>query len=208
MSLMIFEMLGEALKDLDLFEDEKGFYRQLSRIGLTDDGFDYESLDSASIRGLKRAVVDGQSIMEHKMRNLAQVQEGGTWMIGTDNTRIDDWLFRAAVGYKWVWGDLYSEVIYPQLLMDAEGNDLSGENKYTIHFEKGKHPDARYWQITLYDMDGFLVANPIKRYGIGNMNTNLVVNKDGSITIFVQHKSPEGASRQTTGFQLLKGNSL
>ncbi len=44
----------------------------------------------------------------------------------------------------------------------------------------------------MYDLDGFLVANPIKRYGIGNMNTDLDVNQDGSITIFVQQKSPGG----------------
>ncbi len=192
MALMFFEMLGEALKDLDLYEDEKGFYRQLNRIGLTDDGFDYESLDDASISGLKRAVADAHSIMEYKMRSISQVQEGGTWMVGIDITSLDDWLFRASAGYKWVWGDLYSEIIYPMVWTDAKGKEFSGKNKYTIHFEKGNHPDARYWQITMYDLDGFLVANPIKRYGIGNMNTDLDVNQDGSITIFVQQKSPGG----------------
>jgi len=192
MSLMFFEMLGEAVKDLDLFEDERGFYRQLNRIGITDDGFDYESLDDASISGLKRAVVDAHSIMEYRMQNVSQVQEGGTWMVGTDITRLDDWLFRGAAGYKWVWGDISSEIIYPMVEVDEKANALSGENTYTIHFEKGNHPDARYWQITMYDLDGYLIANPIERYGIGNMNTNLDVNRDGSITIFVQQKSPGG----------------
>ncbi len=191
MALMFFEMLGQTLKDLDLYEDEKGFYRQLTRIGITDDGFDYESLDDASIRGLERAVADAHSIMEYKMRNISQVQDGGTWMVGTDITSHDDWLFRACAGYKWVWGDLYSEIIYPMVWTDEKGDDLSGQSEYTIHFEKGHHPDARYWQITMYDLDGFLVANPIKRYGIGNMNTDLDVNEDGSITIFVQRESPE-----------------
>ncbi|MCP4070533.1 MAG: hypothetical protein GY742_02175 [Hyphomicrobiales bacterium] len=43
----------------------------------------------------------------------------------------------------------------------------------------------------MYDMDGILVANPTKRYGIGNMKTDLDVNEDGSISKRPAGHSPE-----------------
>jgi hypothetical protein len=77
--LMFFEELGETLKDLTVREDEAGFARQLTAIGITlKDGFQYEKLDQATVAGLKRAVLDGQTLAAHKARSLAPVQPGGT----------------------------------------------------------------------------------------------------------------------------------
>ncbi len=189
--LLFFEMLGEALKDITLYEDEVAFARQLQRIGLSvDGGFDYASLSPAAVAGLQRAVLDGQSLLEHKGRNVSPVQPGGTWMVGTDITTVADWLRRGVAGWKWVWGDLYSEIIYPMAERDADGEDFDGSEKYEIRFPKGELPPARYWRITLYDMDGYLAANPIKRYGVGNMAEELSVAADGSVTVYVQHESP------------------
>jgi hypothetical protein len=189
--LLFFEMLGEALKDITLYEDEVAFARQLQRIGLSvDGGFDYASLSPAAVAGLQRAVLDGQSLLEHKGRNVSPVQPGGTWMVGTDITTVADWLRRGVAGWKWVWGDLYSEIIYPMAERDADGEDFDGSEKYEIRFPKGELPPARYWRITLYDMDGYLAANPIKRYGVGNMAEELTVAADGSVTVYVQHESP------------------
>ena len=189
-SLILYEMLGEAMKDMTLYDDELGFVRQMKRIGFTDDGFDAEGLSEPQIRGLARAAKDAQSMMEYKVRTIADVQEGGTWGVGYDICRLDDWLFRAAAGWKWVWADIADEIIYPQGRKDADGNPFSGQHRYTIRFEKGEHAPARYWQISMYALDAFFVDNPIGRYGIGNMNTDLDVAEDGSITICIQHESP------------------
>jgi hypothetical protein len=61
--LMFFEELCESLKDITVREDEAGFARQLESIGVTlKDGFQYDKLDAATVAGLKRAVLDGQTI--------------------------------------------------------------------------------------------------------------------------------------------------
>ena len=44
--------------------------------------------------------------------------------------------------------------------------------------------------MSLYDLDGFFVNNPIRRYGIGNMAEKLAANSDGSLTLYIQHESP------------------
>jgi hypothetical protein len=195
--LLYFEELCETLKDITPRDDELGFARQAGRIGITlADGFQVEKLDAKTVAGLKRAVLDAQSIIEHEARSLAQQQPGGTWMVSYDLASLNDWLFRSAVGWKDVWGDLPSEVLFPMVRTDVNGQPLTGNRKYTLHFHTGQLPPARYWRISMYDLDGFFVGNPIRRYGIGNMAEKLEPNPDGSLTINIQNESP-GKSKET-----------
>jgi hypothetical protein len=189
--LLFFEELCETLKDITLRDNELAFARQTERIGVTrTDGFQFEKLDAATVAGLKRAVLDGQSIIEHKARTQSPVQPGGTWMVSYDLANLDDWLFRASVGWKYVWGDLPSELLFPIARNDESGQPLSGEHRYRLHFPAGQLPAARYWRISMYDLDGFFTGNPIRRYGIGNMAEKLQANPDGSLTLYIQHDSP------------------
>jgi hypothetical protein len=189
--LLFFEELGETLKDLTVRDDEMAFARQVERIGITlKDGFRAERLDAPVIAGLKRAVLDAQSILEQKSRTLFPPQPGGTWLVSTDATSLDDWLLRGTTGWKHVWGDLASELMFPMARTDGDGQPMTGDQRYTIHFPPGDLPPSRYWRITMYDLAGFLVANPIKRYGIGNMAETLQPNADGSLTLSIQHDSP------------------
>jgi hypothetical protein len=189
--LLFFEELCETLKDISLREDEISFARQAEDIGITlADGFNFERLDPVAIAGLKRAVADAQSIIEHKARTLAPMQPGGTWMISYDMTCLDNWLFRAAVGWKNVWGDLPQEILFPVARLDDNGKPLNGKCLYRLHFAAGELPPSRYWRISLYDNDGFFTNNPIRRYGIGNMSEKLTNNPDGSLTLYIQHHSP------------------
>jgi hypothetical protein len=111
-------------------------------------------------------------------------------------TSLDDWLFRSSVGWKNVWGDLASELLFPIARMDETGQLLHGERRYRLHFPAGQLPPARYWRISLYDLDGYFTASPIKRYGIGNMAEKLEADPDGSLTLYIQHDSP-GRDKET-----------
>ncbi|WP_346380333.1 DUF1214 domain-containing protein [Acidithiobacillus sp.] len=189
--LLFFEELCETLKDITIRDDELGFARQAERIGVTrTDGFQFEKLGAAAVAGLKRAVLDGQSIIEHKARTQSPVQPGGTWMVSYDMTSLDDWLLRASVGWKYVWGDLPGEILFPIARNDEDGRPLSGERRYRLHFPAGQLPPSRYWRISMFDLDGYFTGNPIRRYGIGNMAEKLQPNADGSLTLYIQHDSP------------------
>jgi hypothetical protein len=189
--LLFFEELCETLKDVTLPDHELAFARQAGRIGVTiTDGFQVEQLDKAAVTGLARAVPDAQSILEHKARTLTPLQPGGTWTVSFDLAGQDDWLFRGAVGWKHVWGDLADEIVFPFARTDEQGEALSGERRYTLRFAAGGQPASRYWRISMYDLDGFFVDNPIRRYGIGNMSERLQVGADGSVTVYIQHDPP------------------
>jgi hypothetical protein len=53
------------------------------------------------------------------------------------------------------------EVIYLSTSTDSEGNALDPKSEYVI---SGKKLDAKYWSITAYDENGFLIKNPINKY--------------------------------------------
>ena len=189
--LLFFEELCEALKDITLRDDELAFARQTERIGVTRaHGFQFERLDAAAVAGLKRALLDAESMIEHKARAQSSVQPGGTWMVSYDFTNLDDWLFRASVGWKYVWADLPSELLFPIARNDESGELLSGKHRYRLHFPAGQLPPACYWHICMYDLDGFFTDNVIRRYGIGNMAEEPQADPDGSLTLYIQHRSP------------------
>lgn len=51
-------------------------------------------------------------------------------------------------------------------------------------------PPARaFWSVTLYDNEGFPVANPLNRFALGDRDP-LTYNADGSLDLQVQHDSP------------------
>jgi len=193
--VLFFEELGETLKDLTIRDDEVGFARQLESIGITlTDGFQPGGLDEPTLAGLRRAVLDAQTLAAHKARALLPIQPGGTWSGGGDMTSLDNWWQRAGVGFGYVWADLGTECAYPMLRADANGAPLTGTRRYLLRFPPDQLPPARYWRISMYDLEGFFVNNPIDRYGIGNMAEHLHDDDDGGLTIRIQHDAPESAA--------------
>jgi hypothetical protein len=197
LELRFFEELGELLRDLTVRDDELGFARQLRRIGLTlDDGFHFDELDEPTVRGLERAMLDGESILQHRAETNMPEQPGGTWLVGDDVTSVEDWLGRGGTGWGYVWGDDPKEIYFPFLRQDANRETLTSETRYTLRFAPGELPPARYWRISMYDAEGFFTDNPIDRYGIGNMAEQLDPDPDGGLTILLQHDRP-GPDRET-----------
>jgi hypothetical protein len=195
--LMFFEELGETLKDITVRADEVGFARQLEAIGITlRDGFRFEKLDTATVAGVKRAVLDGQTLAAHMARDITPKQPGGPWSVNYDPTSLDNWLIRTGTGFGDVWGDLASEVLFPMVRIDGDGKPLTGKSRYVRHFAPGQLPPARYWRISMYDLEGFFVSNPANRFGIGNMAERLQPDPDGGLTILIQRDSP-GKDKET-----------
>ncbi len=46
-----------------------------------------------------------------------------------------------------------------------------------------------FWSVTMYDAEGYQVANEIDRFAIGDRDT-LLYNADGSLDLYLQHRNP------------------
>jgi hypothetical protein len=105
-----------------------------------------------------------------------------------------NWLLRAAVAKAGIYANTTEEAVYPFTRSDSDGQKLDGsQHDYTLTFAKdGLPPVNAFWSVTMYDgKTQLLIENPINRYLINSpMLPSLKRNDDGSLTIYIQNKSP------------------
>lgn len=120
------------------------------------------------------------------------VANGGWYQVGSHiGAYGTDYSLRALVATVGLGANTAPEAIYPSGITDSTGTLYSGANRYRLVFARGQEPPARYfWSLTMYDSDGYLVANPINRYSVGTSHPPLVRQADGSIVIDIQHDQP------------------
>ncbi len=105
-----------------------------------------------------------------------------------------DYQYRAGVALLGLGANTQIESMYPTALTDAAGQTLDGTRAYRLTFAPGQLPPARaFWSLTLYDGEGYLVANPVGRYAIGSSHPGLVRRADGSIVVVLQRDKPSEA---------------
>ncbi len=79
---------------------------------------------------------------------------------------------------------------------DNAGHPLDGRCAFTL---SGTTPPARYWTVTLYNVNGRLVANALDRYGF--TSAEIVRAADGSFTISVAPLARPGNWLPTGGIE-------
>lgn len=165
---------------------------RLKRIGIElGKDFDLNEKSSAIQAGLKRAVVDGLKIMIEKLPTLARIENG--WQMNTDTMGVygNYYLKRAIVAMVGLGANQPQDAVYPLNVFDANGKPMEGQNNYVLHFDKNELPPVEaFWSITMYDAEGFQVANKLDRFAIGDRDS-LKYNSDGSLDIYIQNDSPE-----------------
>jgi hypothetical protein len=108
----------------------------------------------------------------------------------------NSYLKRALVAMFGLGANPPEDAVYPLNIADADGAPLVGEHRYELHFPAAQLPPVgAFWSVTMYDAEGFQVANAIDRFAIGDRD-QLQYAADGSLTIYIQHQSP-GAERES-----------
>jgi hypothetical protein len=89
-------------------------------------------------------------------------------------------------------------------VISQTGAVAQGLAKYTIHFDKAVTPPVdAFWSLTLYDSDGFQVANSLNRFAVSSWMP-LKHNPDGSLDLYFQNESP-GADKEANWLPAPKG---
>lgn len=178
---------------------------QMQRIGIEPGkSFDFDKLDHAVQQALASAPEDAQQLMKWKVPTLARVANG--WSMNTDTMGAygNFYLKRAIVAQMGLGANLPEDAIYPLNLFDETGKPLDGANKYTVHFDKGATPPVNaFWSITLYDSDGFQVANDLNRFAVSSWMP-FKSNSDGSLDLYFQNASP-GKDKEANWLPAPKG---
>jgi hypothetical protein len=163
---------------------------QMKRIGIEPGkSFDLDAQSPIVKKALASAPEDAQKLMAWKVPTLARTVN--YWSMNTDTMGVygNYYLKRALVTQFGLGANLPEDAIYPLNLADESGKPLNGSNHYTIHFDRGATPPANaFWSITLYDSEGFQVANVLNRFAVSSWMP-FKYNADGSLDLYFQHES-------------------
>ena len=200
-----FAYTAELLKVIPPHFTDQPIIAQLKRIGIEPGkSFDLAKADPAIRNALASVPEDGQRLMAWKIPTLARVANG--WSMNTDTMGVygNYYLKRAIVAQFGLGANLPEDAIYPLNLGDETGKPLDGANKYTLHFDKGDTPPANaFWSVTLYDPDGFQVANALNRFAVSSWMP-FKYNADGSLDLYFQNVSP-GKDKEANWLPAPKG---
>jgi hypothetical protein len=148
---------------------------------------------ATAVAGAPRA---GQERIRAQLAKGASTANG--WLVtlrtGSTGTDYDQRALVAAIG---LGAAKPEQAVYPLSRWDATGQELTGKNRYVIHFAPGELPPVRgFWSITMYTPQMSFVPNPARRYSVSPRN-DLHANDDGSIDIYVQTDRPRDPAQQT-----------
>lgn len=108
--------------------------------------------------------------------------------IGDFNT---EYAYRALVALAGLGANTVEVALYSKIEQDADGNTLTGEKSYILHFESYPQVlEGGFWSVTAYGDDDFLIDNPIDRYCI-NDRSGLLANDDGSVDVILSEDAPK-----------------
>lgn len=194
-----FAALMEALKKDPALIHDQAIVARMMRIGLKPGkSLDFKTLSAPVQQALNDATTAGLAAIQRRIALLERTMARNGWYVqtGAIGSYGSDYSLRAATALLGLGANRPEDAVYPFTRRDAEGQALSGANRYVLHFPKGQTPPVDgFWSVTLYDEHGFPVENSIKRYAIGDRD-KLTFNKDGSLTLYIQHQSP-GAEKES-----------
>ena len=197
-----FEYLDFALQLAPAQENEKEIRAQLARIGIgPGKTFDFKTLPLEQKLEIGLGMKEGDRRIDEAVASAGKAING--WRVSAlpgDSAHYNgDWLKRATAAKAGIYGNDPAEATYPLTRVDSDGQTLDGsKHNYTLTFPPGQQPPVNsFWSLTMYDgKTQLLIENPINRYLINSpMVPAMKTNADGSLTLYIQHKSP-GADRE------------
>jgi len=186
-----FSALAGQMRDNPPRLEDRAIVARMQRLGLL-------SEHDPAARGLGRAgtkaVADGAARGLERVVAAAESPPGdavGSWHVrfrlGEHGT---DYLRRAAAACAGLESGPAADELPMLAQADASGRRLTGRSRYEITFPADDLPPVHgYWTLMTYDARQPLVDNPVERYSVGDWN-GLVLERDGSLTIRIQHADP------------------
>lgn len=165
-------------------------------IGVRADGEEARvALTAEQRRAVDRGVTEGLARVRAGGLTLRSMK--GTWgsvdsAFGNRERMDGRPVTRAAAAMYGLFGLDREEAVYLSATVDSVGQPLNGASRtYVLRFRPDELPPATaFWSITVYDSAGFLTANPINRYSIGDRTPGVTRDPDGGLTIQLRATRP------------------
>lgn len=191
-----FAILNFLLQFAPTHPSETALMAHFAKLGIgAGKPFDVAALSPEQRRAVEEGMADAWKAFEKfKAEEVDTGKKSSADGFGTREFLGNDYMMRMASAVLGIYGNSKEEADYPAYFTDSEGKPLEGaSNRYTVRFEPGELPPVNsFWSLTMYELPAsLLTANPINRYLINStMESDLVRDADGGITLYIQHESP------------------
>lgn len=195
-----FDVLNWMLNFMPVLGDEQNLRSRLRDFGVAP-GLAFTSASSSrTAEGEPQAARQselslGMSAALKSMIARSRQVRSSAELFGSRTFLKQDYLVRAVGAMLGILGNAAEEYLGLGYRADADGEAFDGQRSYRIRFAPGQLPPVdAFWSITAYTEQKLLYANPIGRYVINSLSVaDMVRDKDGGITLLVQHNRPEEA---------------
>ncbi len=190
-----FNILNFILQFCPTHPSERDLMARFAEIGVgAGKSIDIGSLSSDMKAALEQGIADAwAAFAEFKKRRLDTREVTAADLYGTREHLKNNYLYRMAAAVLAIYGHSAQEVMYWFYADDADGQPLSGANRYVLRFAPGRLPPVNaFWSLTMYRMpDSLLVANPLDRYLLNSlMLPQFQRDADGGLTLLLQNGVP------------------
>jgi|GEM_PF-232093 len=148
-------------------------------------------LSDEILRGLRDAAAAGpaQIVADTKSVYEASAQKHNGYFLGGFGAYGTNYKLRAVIATMGLGAFTSDQTIFALTRFDQSMQPLNGSSHYIMHMTE-LPPAKEGWSITVYDTNGMLISNPIKRYQF-NEASSLTRNADGSVDIYFQSDPPQ-----------------
>ena len=160
-------------------------------------GLDVEAQPEAVRQGLARAAFAGMALLRDQFNSgdWATIVNGWRYPPPEEGRFGNDFLRRAAdQSLAGIAANDPAESVYLMNFQDDDGARLDPKHRYTLRFPPGGLPPVdAFWSLTAYTAEDLnLIANPIDRYSVGDHASELRMDGDGGLTLYLQPDPPAG----------------
>jgi len=192
-SLEFFNILNFVLQFCPTVPSETKLMARFARIGIgAGKTFDPSKLTPQMKKAFEQGRADAYAAFAGGVKRMDNGTLTSGDLFGTRQAMKNNYLNRW-LGTIGIYGNSKQEAIYPIYRIDADGQKLSGSNRYSIRFAPGQMPPVNaFWSLTMYELPAsLLVANPLNRYLLNSpMLPQFKKDADGGLTLLIQNESP------------------
>jgi len=183
----------QLMVDNPPYEADAPALANFAKIGIGT-GVDYKAYFSGLDNDVKSAIQAGYKSALAKIPMTGPGDEKNGWrMVYGAGDYGTDYMLRAIIDYQGLGANLDDDAFYPSLYRSSDGEWLSSDKKYVLHFNKDEIPPVNgFWSLSMYNDKILFAENPINRYNLGSMSDPpLRINPDGSLDIHIQRDTPD-----------------
>lgn len=189
--------------------NDESLMERLRKLGVEPTkSFKFADLSPESQQALNASVKNAKSFMLSQQRAFSPTGRlVNGWTIPVERVSFGvDYHRRAYEAYMGLGALPPQDAVFATAYEDNRGQQLMGENSYKMTFAKGQLPPVNaFWSLTMYQLPEMAFAGTRYRRSSFGSTSKLKANADGSISIYLQPRSP-GKDRESNWLPSKTGN--